>query len=243
VWARLVEQDRDFLHWQLRNSNVEVVLLNGASVVRWVRQVGLVAGFDEDSLVYLAKNGNGTIRVYRAAVEGVSFLGWNRPLAGALATDGRQRLTRWVSEVLRERVSATVETGTGAMAAVGLLNGFVPVGTTVDGAAELEGVLAYWVEASNQATVGEVGAFGGSPAIIVRMGGDVFVLNRDTKRAAVRAFLAAAAAAGGADHLPWHVAANSRGTINRVTYRRDDGATPGWYAYLRTPSATPRELG
>jgi hypothetical protein len=250
VWKRLVEQDHDFLHRQLRNSNVDVVLLNGASVVRWVQQAGLVSNFDEDALAYQASNGNGTIRVYRAVAEGVSFLGWNRPLAAALATDGRQRLTRWVCQALRERVSATAvgEGATrvardGAMAAVVLVNGYVPVGTTVDGAAELERVLAQWAETSNQATVGDVGAFGGSPVIVVRMGGDEFVLNRDTKRAAVRAFLAAATTAGGAARLPWHVTANSRGTINRVSYRPDDGPTPGWYAYLRTPSPEPRELG
>ena len=127
---------------------------------------------------------------------------------------------------------------------VELVNGYVPVGTTVDGLRALERVLANWAEASNQATVGDVGAYRGSPVIIVRLGsGDEFVLNRDTKRAAVLAFLSAAATAGGADRLPWHVTANSRGTVNRVSYRPDDGPTPGWYAYLRTPSPQPRGLG
>jgi hypothetical protein len=129
------------------------------------------------------------------------------------------------------------------MAAADLVNGYVPAGTTVDGAAGLEHVLAHWAEASTRATVGEVGAFGGSPVIILGIGRDRFVLNRDTKRAAVLAFLGAAAAAGGADQLSWHVTANNKGTVNRVSYRPDDGPTPGWYAYLRTPSARPRELG
>jgi hypothetical protein len=82
VWRRLVEQDGDFLHWQLRTSNVDVVLLNGASVVRWVQEAGLVGGVDEDALVYRAGDADGTIRVYRAVAEGVSFFGWNRPVAG-----------------------------------------------------------------------------------------------------------------------------------------------------------------
>jgi hypothetical protein len=68
------------------------------------------------------------------------------------------------------------------------------------------------------------------------------VLNRDTKRAAVEAFLAAAAPAGGAANLSWHITANRRGTINRVSYRRDDAATPGWYAYLRETVTEPRDL-
>ncbi len=251
VWERLVEQDREFLHWQLGNSNVAVVLLNGASVVRWVQQAGLVGAFDENALTYRARTGDRTIRVYRAVPVGVTFLGWNWPLAGPLAAAGRRRLTRWVGWALREWVSATLVTkGTRAPVGEGpgppseVVNGYAPVGTTVDGAAELERLLAHWAEASNQATVGDLGAYGGSPVILVRLGsGDEFVLNRDTKRAAVVAFLGAAATAGGADRLPWHVTANSRGTVNRVSYRPDDGPTPGWYAYLRTPSPEPRGLG
>ena len=72
------------------------------------------------------------------------------------------------------------------MTTVGLVHGHVPVGTTVQGPSELQHVLAHWAEASNQATVGDVGAFGGSPVLIVRIGRDEFVLNRDTKREAVR---------------------------------------------------------
>jgi hypothetical protein len=123
-----------------------------------------------------------------------------------------------------------------------LVNGFVPAGTTVDGPLELERVLAHWAEKSTELTVGDVRAFGGSPVITVRMSTDEFVLNRDTKRAAVLAFFAAASDAGGADNLPWHVTTNSRGTINRVSYRPDDAATPGWYAYLRDPAPERREL-
>lgn len=123
-----------------------------------------------------------------------------------------------------------------------LVNGFVPVGTEVDGPAELEELLSHWLTASNAPTVGEIGAFGGSPAITVKMGPDEFVLNRDTKRAAVQEFVAAAARAGGASLVRWHVTRNEKGTINRVSYRADDAPTPGWYAYLRDPFAEPREL-
>jgi hypothetical protein len=107
VWNRLVEQDRDFLHWQLENSNVKVVLLNGVSVVRWVEQVGLVSGLDEDVLLYEAANGEGEareirkIRAFRSVTNGMLFVGWNRPLAGPLAADGRQKLSRWVHHALQ----------------------------------------------------------------------------------------------------------------------------------------------
>lgn len=251
VWNHLVEQDRDFLHWQLRNCNVAVVLLNGASVVRWVQQAGLVAGFDEDVLSYRSKRGDDEMRVFHAVAEGMLFLGWNKPVAGAITSDGRQRLTRWLTQALQNRVSAAppeeqrsrAEREGAVSTAVELVNGFVQTGTKVDGASELERVLSHWAEASDAPTVGDVGAFGGSPVIIVGMQTDEFVLNRDTKRAAVQTFLTAAARAGGAANLPWHVTANSRGTINRVSYLSDDGTTPGWYAYLHEPSPEPRELG
>ena len=128
------------------------------------------------------------------------------------------------------------------MATDGLVNGFVPVGTRVDGAGQLERVLSRWASESNRSTVGDVGTSAGSPVLTVRMGADEFVLNRDTKRAAVTAFLDAAARAGGADNLPWHVTANRAGTTTRVSYHSDDQTTSGWYAYLREPSAEPRQL-
>ena len=58
----------------------------------------------------------------------------------------------------------------------------------------------------------------------------------------MRTFLAATARAGGADKLRWRVVANQNGKVNRVTYRRDDAPTPGWYAYLRQPSNEPRDV-
>ncbi len=122
-----------------------------------------------------------------------------------------------------------------------LVDGFVPDGTVVSGVLELQRVLAHWAEESEQPTVGDVGTFGGSPVITVRMGADEFVLNRDTKRAAVQAFLSAVALAGGADNLHWHVTTNARGAVNRVSYRSDDAATPGWYAYVPGVSE-PRDL-
>jgi hypothetical protein len=183
--------------------------------------------------------------------RGVTFLGWNWPLAGPIAAAGRRRLARWVGRALREWVFGTLVTertrapgGEDPGPPSEGVNGYVPVGTTVDGAAGLERLLAHRAEASNQATVGHVGTYGGSPVIIVRLGsGDEFVLNRDTKRAAVLAFPAVGAIAGSADRLPWHVTANSSETVNRVSYRADDRPTPGWYAYLRTSSPEPQGLG
>lgn len=249
AWDRLVEKDREFLQWQLRNCNVSVVLLNGASVVRWIEQAGLLPGFDDDALSYTAKNGVNRIRVFRAVADGVLFLGWNKPLAGAIASEGRQRLSGWLTQALRDHASAPlieqqalpVQEGVTGVA-VELVDGFLPIGTIVAGVSDLEHMLARWLAGSHAPTVGDVGAFGGSPVIVVRMAADEFVLNRDTKRAAVQAFLAEAARVGGAGNLRWRVTANNRGTINRVTYRADEQPTPGWYVYLRKPASEAREL-
>jgi hypothetical protein len=121
-------------------------------------------------------------------------------------------------------------------------DGFIPVGTIVYSVDELERLLRFWVHESGQETVSDVGRFGGSRAVVVNLAEVEFVLNRDTKRSAVAAFLAVADRAGGAAHLTWHVTTNSRGVINRVAYRPDDGPTPGWYAYLRIPMERAQQL-
>ena len=123
-----------------------------------------------------------------------------------------------------------------------LNNGFVPALTTLDSLEQFEELLSFWFEGSDQPTVGEIGSRGGSPVLHVRLGTDKFALNRDTKRRAVGDFLKAAHKAGGAAELPWHVTTNINGRVNRVSYRPDDVETPGWYAYLSTPSASKRRL-
>ena len=126
------------------------------------------------------------------------------------------------------------------LSALDLTDGFVPPVFKVDGVRELERVLSCWVNESDEPTVGPIGSRGGSAVIEVQMLEDRFVLNRDTKRQAVRTFLAAAARAGDARDLPWCVTFNRDGKVDRVTYRLDRGRTPGWYAYLDQPQREPR---
>jgi hypothetical protein len=216
-----------------------------------VNRAGLVSSFDRDVLTYAGAKGPGTIDVFVAIAGGVRFIGWNKPVAGAIASDGRRLLRNWIAEMLQERMNEGVPSGEGSMpdnhiggsAKPELVDGFVPPDTIVDGPSELHQMLTYWIRSSTASTVGDVGAFGGSPVIVVRMARDEFVLNRDTKRAAVETFLSAAARADGAANLRWHVTTNAKGRLNRVSYRDDDGPTPGWFAYLRRPSAEgPRDL-
>jgi len=92
--------DRGFLFWQLRNGNVRTVLHNRAGLVCGVQAAGLVSGFDEDVLLYRSAVGQGSVRVFHAFSEGVQYLGWNWPLAGALAADGRRQLSEWLRTAL-----------------------------------------------------------------------------------------------------------------------------------------------
>lgn len=123
-----------------------------------------------------------------------------------------------------------------------LVDGFVPAVVEVTGLGQLERLLASWLQTSDRPTVGAAGSRPGSPIIRVTSGSDKFDINRDTKRQAVREFLKAATLAGGAVNLPWHVVANERGRLNRVSYRADDQPTPGWYAYLTHVANRPRPL-
>ena len=124
-----------------------------------------------------------------------------------------------------------------------LVDGHVPAVTEVNGVAEFERVLSQWVNASDRPTVGYVDAYGGSPVIRVRVGADRFVLNLDTPRPAVRHFLATAARSGGAANLHWHVIANEKGRVNKISYLANDALPQGWFVYLRPDAESPRPLG
>lgn len=235
AWQRLVNEDREFLRWQLAHANVSVVLLNGASVIAGLLTAGLAGDLAEDRLEYPAKKGTGHLRVFRGVSDGVRFLGWNRPLAGALPGPARDALTGWVAAALRHPLEAPASRQPAHAPADPGPDGFIPPGTVAGSAAELEDLLRRWLGASGQPTIGDVGRFGGSPLIRATAGGREFVLNRDTKRSAVVSFADAAARAGGAGNLPWHLAPNAKGNLNRMSYRADDSPTPGWYAYARFP--------
>lgn len=103
VWDTLVANDHEFLYWQLQTSDVSVVLMNGASVVRWVERAGLLSAVDGDELRYQATSGAvRTMPLYRGVADRVLFLGWNTPAASAISTDGREKLIGWVSDRLNE---------------------------------------------------------------------------------------------------------------------------------------------
>jgi hypothetical protein len=99
AWKRLVAADRDFLGWQLRQKSLTTVLVNGMSCVDELRTVGVVQSWTEDRVPYATKSGPAELRLFQAEEHGVRFVGWNRPVAGPLPADGRDKLRTWLLTV------------------------------------------------------------------------------------------------------------------------------------------------
>ncbi len=110
--------------------------------------------------------------------------------------------------------------------------GHLPRGLRISGKRELVEVLARWLEESTAATIGDVGSFGRTPCLRIDVGGIEVVLNADTKRSAVQAFVRASATD---PDRPWLVVASRGGHATKVLPGPDAEPAPGWYAYLTRP--------
>ena len=77
--------------------------------------------------------------------------------------------------------------------------------------------------------------------LFATIGGVLVEINSDTPRVAVEELVRAAAPAD----FRWHVIANKNGTINKVTFRPDRSAVPGFYCYTSDiqPVAGPLDAG
>lgn len=231
-WARLVEDDLPFLRWQLDTSNVDVVLINGASVVKGVQQAGLVDGFETETLTNAQGNGS-ALQVSRAVSSGRLYLGWNKPVVGPMLPIQRQQLADWLGGQIADWTAPTAP----PQVPLATASDYIAAGTTVPADA-LVPLLSEWAARSTASTIGDVGAFGGRALVTVTTTGGPFVLNADTKRAAVLEFLAQA----GGGEVTFRVIANQRGRVNRVIFRADGDPTPGWYAYTTEERSQAGEL-
>jgi hypothetical protein len=116
--------------------------------------------------------------------------------------------------------------------------GYLPRGLRIDGKRELLAVLARWLTESTAPTIGDVGSFGRTGWLRVDISGTEVVLNADTKRAAVSAYVRASAAD---PDRPWLVVASRGGHATKVLPGPGAEPAPGWYAYLKRPG-TPGDL-
>lgn len=242
VWGKLPPETRSLLladgvphlREQLRYANTRLVLLNGRQVLNHVEETGLAV------LEPLQQLHVGAVRCTLMAGEGsgVRFLGWSTNLQSSFGVSlaFRERLAAWLAEMVREREADGTE---GADAWLDD-EGHLRRGTTVTGKAALHALLERWLAASTAPTIGDVGTFGGSPCVIVALDVGIAVLNADTKRSAVAAYVAEAARRG-AD-LSWFAIPNRRGRVNKLTFHTEGADQPGWYCYLREPLAGAGEV-
>ena len=107
----------------------------------------------------------------------------------------------------------------------------IPRGLRVGNKAQLVDVLGEWLS-TGEKTIGDGRHYKGRPWLYVDVDGVEVVLNADTKRDAVRAYLRHVTTAG--PNAKWQVIPTGRGgRITKVTFTAGGEATPGWYAYTK----------
>lgn len=250
VWGRLadraaatllLEEGRPHLETLLTRSNVHLVLLNGATVIEQLQDIGL-AGLHE---VKKIPKGNTTCRLVIGEGHGISYIGWSTNLQTSfgVSNEFKQLLAREVKELVESLVPATPTQVEAPMKTPDVQidsGGFLPRGVKVTSKREFANLLRHWHGESRAETIGDVGTFGGTACITVHLGDHNVVLNADTKRSAVAAYLDRVRRLG--PDVPWRVVANTRGTINKVIFSDDPADAAGWYQYLRRPLTQPGQL-
>lgn len=211
----LISADASFLREQLARENVSLVLMNGRTVLREV----------DSALVPLTRCGTVsasgvTAELYRGLLHGTRFFGWSCNLQGTPGANSKLMRDQLV-EAYRRLAATTTEEGSAHVTQI-------EKGHVVTSKTELAALLRSWFRSTNEPTLGDVGKYGGSAWLYIELPSVTAVLNADTKRSAVEAYLRAVNELG--EELPWQVIANQSGKVNKVVYG-DGAAVPGWYCY------------
>lgn len=212
---------------------IGVVLCNGRQVIDQVQAAGL-AGLDEAGVI---RSGQVTCRLYSgtAGAGAARWIGWSANLQSSwgVSSELKRELAAWVAQTLSEADQITRPPGPPQPVPDSVsASEYLPRGLRVHGKRELAAVLAAWLECSGAATIGDVGSFGRVAWLRISVGGTEVVLNADTKRPAVDAFVRASATD---PDRPWLVVASQRGHATKVLPGPDPVPVPGWYAYLARP--------
>jgi hypothetical protein len=237
----LLAEGRSHLERLLSHSGVRLVLLNGATAVRQVTEAKL-AELHEVSKIPVAST---TCRVLVGEGRGISYLGWSTNLQAGfgVSNEFKQRLAQTVQE-LAAGLAATDPGLTQARATASRAeidsSGLLPRGLKVNGKQELANLLLHWYHSSSEETIGDAKGYGGAAWVTIGLGGHEAVLNADTKRAAVAAYLEHVRQSG--PDLPWRAVASTRGIVSKVVFSDDPAQAVGWYLYLRKPLEQPGQL-
>ena len=218
---RLLEGDRDFLRRQLTHEGYKVVIVNGATAMRWAQAAGIVTWGETDRI-----EAPPTARFSVGRGEGAFFVGWSCNLQ---SQPGAMRHIERLIELVKKH--AGPELGGDRMTEQTSFER----GTHFQSRAQLIEALEGWVAGGNDETIGDV-EFKRSPWISFDTSAGIADINADTRRDAVERMLRQTRA-----NQPWHVVENRRGSVNKVVFDAND-SHEGWYSYLRQPLDAPQEL-
>jgi len=219
---RLLARDREFLRTQLRHEGYKVVLVNGATAVRWAERAGVVAWQEIDRIEDPPAT---TVSVGRS--EGAYFIGWSCNLQ---SQPGALRHVDRLIDLVKEQ--ATQELGGNGMTQ----GTSFERGTHFRSRTELVDALRRWYDDTDEDTIGDL-KFGRAPWLSFDTSAGIADLNADTRRAAIERMLRHPSKAD----APWQVIENNRGKVNKIVFDPND-THEGWYAYLREPLGAPSSI-
>lgn len=218
---RLLEGDRDFLRRQLTHEGYKVVIVNGATAMRWAQAADIVAWRETDRL-----EASPAARFSVGHGEGALFLGWSCNLQ---SQPGALRHVMPLIDLVKKH--AKNELG-GARMTEGTS---FDRGTHFRSRSELVAELQRWHDDTDDDSIGDL-KFGRAPWLSFDTSAGIADLNADTRRTAIERMLR-----GSTAHAPWQVIENNRGKVNKIVFDTSD-THEGWYAYLRQPLAAPQEI-
>jgi hypothetical protein len=219
---RLLEGDREFLRRQLTHEGYKVVIVNGATAMRWAQAAGIVKWNETDRI-----EAPPTARFSVGNGQGALFLGWSCNLQ---SQPGAMRHVGPLIDLVKKH--ARNELGGDSMSE----GTSFERGTHFRTRSELIEALRRWHNDTDEDTIGDL-KFGRAPWLSFDTPAGTADLNADTRRTAIDRMLRHPSKAGAS----WQVIENNRGKVNKIVFDTND-THEGWYAYLREPLAAPQEL-
>ena len=219
---RLLEGDRDFLRRQLTHEGYKVVIVNGATAMRWAQAAGIVTWKETDTI-----EAPPAARFSIGIGEGALFLGWSCNLQ---SQPGALRHVEALVQLVKKH--AANKLGGDRMAE----GTSFERGTHFRSRSELVEALQRWHDETDEDTIGDL-KFARAPWLSFDTSAGIADVNADTRRSAIERMLRHPSRA----EAPWHVVENNRGKVNKIVFDPSD-THEGWYAYLRDPLAAPQEL-
>lgn len=220
--GRLLQGDREFLRRQLTHEGYKVVIVNGATAMRWAQKAGIVTWEETDRI-----EGPPAARFSVGRGEGALFLGWSCNLQ---SQPGALRHVATLIDLVKKH--ARNELGGDRMTE----GASFERGAHFRGRGELVAALQRWHDDTGEDTIGDL-KFGRAPWLSFNTSAGIADLNADTRRTAIERMLRHPSR----NEAPWHVIENNRGKVNKVVFDTSD-THEGWYAYLREPLAAPQEI-